>query len=78
VEPINVAVNCTSSEVTKYAKMRIGMYGKAMLTSGWTSTVEEFMLKKDDICYFSFMDERGSPYRDDNAWLRLVIHKLEA
>jgi hypothetical protein len=58
--PIEVVVNCNRSEKEKYVRLRMGEYGSAMMTSGWKEVVEEFKLKKGEICIFSFKVQSGA------------------
>jgi hypothetical protein len=51
--------------------------GKAMISTSWKDTVEKHNIKVGDICVFAFRDERKHSHRDPNAWLRIVINKLE-
>jgi hypothetical protein len=43
-----------------------------MMTSGWKEVVEEFKLKKGEICIFSFKVQSGAWFQDGKARLRLV------
>ena len=74
-EPVRVVVNCTTSFLTMYVTMNYNENsGKAEISTGWRDTVLILKQKKNDICVFSFWDERNLPRRDRSAWLRLVIY----
>jgi hypothetical protein len=80
-EPIEVVINCNRSEEVKYVRMKKGekkgKIGNAMMTTGWKEVVEEFDLRKGDICAFSFRDQSGTRFQDVRARLRLLIVPLD-
>jgi hypothetical protein len=77
LDDLRVAVNCTTSHETMYVLLKHGSKREAIITSGWSDAVDKFELKENDICTFSFRDERNSPLKDPTCWLRLVIAKLD-
>ncbi|XP_051207699.2 uncharacterized protein [Lolium perenne] len=78
-QDVAVVVNSSTSSLNKYCRMRYDGSRKAKISVGWTKTVEAFKLKEGDVCKITFKDEREIPYtrRDQFAWLRMVITKLE-
>jgi hypothetical protein len=76
---VDVVVNCSTSSLRKYCRMRYDGDRKAKISVGWTKTVESFKLKEGEVCKITFKDERGILWarRDQFAWLRMVITKLE-
>ena len=72
-EPIKVVVKSNNKF---YLRLTMSSRGNAIITSGLTDVVEEFNLNEGDICSFKFIDGRKSPFRDEGAWLELIITKL--
>ena len=75
---LSVVVNCTNYSRDIYCRIKIGELGKATIVGGWKAVAKKFDLKEGEICMFSFRDERAyqRKWRDNLAWLRLVITKL--
>jgi hypothetical protein len=46
--------------------------GSVMMISRWKEVVEEFKLKKREICIFNFKVQSGAWFQDGKARLRLV------
>jgi hypothetical protein len=71
--PLIIVVNCITSLKTCYAQLSYNKLGKAVIQIGWYDTMQKHNLKVNDLCIFTFMDERNYTKKDPYAWLRLVI-----
>lgn len=76
---ISVAVSTPSSAHPKYCRLRLDVSGKSTINNGWTYAINAFSLNEGDVFMFTFKDDRNLPTtrRDQFAWLRLVMVKLE-
>ena len=75
-QEIYVVVNCNRSHQEMYVNMKIGARGNAIICKGWKKIVNEFKLRRRDICVFSFRDQFGTRFEDIATRLRLVIQSL--
>jgi hypothetical protein len=78
-QEVSLSVTSSTSTQTKYCRLRRNHSGKAEIFIGWLYAIRAFKLKEGDICMFSFKDVRHLPssQRDDSAWLKMHILRLE-